>query len=165
MLSLAIGGALLMGFAASAFAANTMSPDEITSALQIIRRDADRIAAGQYHGKSLQAPAHQIGVQWYKVEPILAKNGGIIVEMRMANRAIATFDKTWKNNQKARGAAKDVSSTIADLIATRTENPRPTQAPPSAGPALGSPVPTSPGAPAASPSPAPAGSPQASARP
>ncbi len=141
-----------------------MSAQQVTAALQVIQRDADRIAAGKYHGKSLQAPAHQIGVQWYKVEPILAQNGGVIVEMRMANRAITAFDKTWRQNDKARPAAKDVSGAIGDLLATRTQNPRATPAPAQSGaPATGSVAPASPGP--ASPSPSPSAGAESSPRP
>ncbi len=127
-----------------------MSNGDVLSALHVIQRDADAIAAGKYKGKSLQAPAHEIGVKWYNVEPSLAKNGAVIVETRMANATITAFDQTWRRNGKARDAAKDVSSSVGSLIAAAAHNAQP--------------APSTTASPEVSPSAAPA-SPAASARP
>lgn len=140
----ALGAAFALGTVAAAAAPNTMSGSDVVNALKIIQRDADRIAAGKYHGKSLQAPAHQIGVQWYKVEPTLAQNGSVLVETRMANQAITAFDKTWKRNGKARGAAKDVSDSVGQLLAVRNVNPKAAPSPQGSASAV-------PASPAASP--------------
>ena len=127
--------------------ASAMSDSEVSASLKMIQHDADAIAAGKYAGKGLQAPAHEIGAEWYKVEPILAKNGSVLVETRMANASITTFSHSWQHSDKVRSAAKDVSSSVADLIsATKTPAVPGDVASPSAS-----------GSPAASP--APSGSP------
>lgn len=146
----AIGAALALGSSGAGADPTALSGSDVIKALTIIQHDADAIAAGKYHGKSLQAPAHQIGIQWYKVEPTLAKNGAVLVETRMANQAITAFDKTWKQNGKARDAAKDVSSSVGDLLAVRKVNP-PAAASPRASAAAAPASPSASAGPAASP--------------
>ncbi len=147
----AAGAGLAIGMTAAAGAAQgTMSNTDVITALHVIQHDADAIAAGKYKGKSLQAPAHEIGVKWYNVEPALAKNGSVLVETRMANATITAFDKSWRHNGKARDAAKDVSSSVASLISAAAHSAQPT--------------PSAAASPEVSPSAA-AASPAASARP
>lgn len=114
--TLALGSVVALA-AGPAFAASETDPAVMTS-LTTIKNDADQIAAGRFKDKQqLQAPAHEIGAEWYKVEPILAKSGGVLVETRMANASITAFARDWQQTNKARSAAKDVSSSVADLIA------------------------------------------------
>ncbi len=160
----AVGAGFAVGMTAAAGAAQgTMSNGDVVAALHVIVRDADAIAAGKYKGKSLQAPAHEIGVKWYSVEPALAKNGAVLVETRMANATITAFDQTWRHNGKARDAAKDVSSSVVSLISADQRNVQPAPSPsaspevsPSASPASPGPSarPTTSAAPAASEKPA-----------
>lgn len=143
--SVAFGATVALGSAATqatADAANAANP-AVEASLRTIQRDADEIAAGHYTGKAVQAPAHEIGVEWYKVEPILAKNGGVLVETRMANASITTFEKDWKQSDKARSAAKDVSSSVADLLTATKTAAQPASPAASGSPAAASPAPSS----------------------
>ncbi|MBC5798816.1 MAG: hypothetical protein GIX03_03525 [Candidatus Eremiobacteraeota bacterium] len=157
----ALGAAFAVGTVAAGATDSTMSNNDVMAALHVIQRDADRIAAGKYHGKSLQAPAHEIGVKWYRVEPTLAKNGVVIVETRIANASITAFDKTWRQNGKARSAAKDVSENVASLTTALKRNAQP--APSAAASPQASPSGTP--APAASAAPSPSAAPAASQKP
>ncbi len=144
--SAAFGATVVFGAAATqaaADAADAANP-AVEASLKTIQHDADEIAAGHYSGKQLQAPAHEIGVEWYKVEPILAKNGSVLVETRMANASITTFGKSWQQPSKARSAAKDVSSSVADLLTATKTSAQPAPAAASGSPAA---------SPAASPAP------------
>lgn len=147
----AIGALFAMGATVADAATATISNHDVVAALQIIQRDADAIAAGKYRGKSLQAPAHEIGAKWYQIEPRLARNGDVLVEVRMANAAITAFDTNWKHNGQARKSAKDVSTNVAQLIAAEKQSIKP------------SPAASSAPSPSPSPSPSPGGSPTAAA--
>jgi len=145
----AVGAGFALGTVAAGAANSTMSNSDVVSALHVIQRDADAIAAGKYHGKSLQAPAHEIGIKWYSVEPSLAKNGSVIVETRMANATIAAFDKTWRHSGAARGAAKDVSDSVASLLSAAQRNAQPAPSAAASPEASSSSAPASPAASAA----------------
>ena len=64
----------------------------------------------------LQAPAREIALQWQKIEPVLATDGNVLVETKMANATVATFEKDWQSKRDIRGEAKDLSGTIGDLV-------------------------------------------------
>ena len=123
--SFAAGALFALGTVAAGAATAPASNDGVVAALQVIERDANAIAAGKYHGKSLQAPAHEIGAKWYAIEPVLSKNGAVLVETRMANASITAFDQDWKHNREARKSAKDVSSSVADLLAAEKQTSQP----------------------------------------
>ncbi len=150
--NVAVAALFALGTVGAVAATAPASKDSVVAALQVIQRDADAIAAGKYHGKSLQAPAHEIGAKWYEIEPVLSKNGAVLVETRMANASITTFDQDWKHNREARKSAKDVSSSVADLLAAeKGSGSAPSTAPspqlsPSAAPTTSS-APTGPVAP------------------
>ena len=150
--TLTLGSAVALAAASSTQAAGQVDASVATS-LKTIQRDADAIAAGHYSGKALQAPAHEIGAEWYKVAPILMKNGSVLVETRMTNATITAFEKDWQHSGKARSAAKDVSSSVADLItATQTSGASPASGSASSGaPAAGAASPAASPAPSSSP--------------
>jgi len=130
-----LGALFALATTAAGAATAPSSGDAVVAALQVIQRDADEIAAGKYHGKSLQAPAYEIGAKWYQIEPTLAKNGGVLVEMRMANASITAFVKDWKHNREARKSAKDVSAAVAELLAAQKQSAEPSPAASPASPA------------------------------
>ncbi len=148
--NVAVAALFAIGTAAAGAATAPATNDDVIAALQVIQRDADAIAAGKYHGKSLQAPAHEIGVKWYQIEPILAKDGTVLVETRMANDAIVAFDKDWKSNGQARKSAKDVSTSVAQLLDAEKQNAQPSPSASQSPGASPSAAPTSSAAPAGS---------------
>ena len=109
----------LLAFAASpAVAADGQSArPEVTAALAAIREDADAVASGKLRGKgALQGPARDIAVRWSKVAPILATDGNVLVETKMANASVTAFEKDWQTKSDMRSEAKDLSDNIGDLV-------------------------------------------------
>jgi hypothetical protein len=96
-------------------AAKPLDPS-VSASLATIKRDADAIASGRYRGKSLQGPAHEIGVAWYNAARVLTTDGDVLVETKMTNASIAKFEADWRNETRARAEAKDVSARIAELV-------------------------------------------------
>lgn len=87
------------------------------TALQTVRRDATAISAGRYPTKAaLQAPAREIALAWSQAADVLGKDASIRVEMKMANDSVTKFEQSWQQADKARATAKDVSTSVADLI-------------------------------------------------
>lgn len=85
--------------------------------LATIERDADAVSRGRVHGSAIYKPAREIAVTWDKIEPKLIKNGNILVETKMANSSIVTFERTWKKSARAKTSAHVVEKRIAALIA------------------------------------------------
>jgi hypothetical protein len=131
-----IAGALLG--AVSNATATDLSSTQVTKSLETIKAQADAIASG--HDKTpvdVRDAARTIGVEWGKVAPVVTQE--FLVETRFANRSIATFEHEWQNATKARADAKDVSSSIAQLIDAERQSatPAPSSSPvpqPSASP-------------------------------
>lgn len=120
MLARNVSAALaIAGFVASLAGIAVAKPlDPATaSALATIERDAKSVAAGRFRGRSLQSPAREIGVAWSRAARVLARNGDVLVETKMANVSITKFEAEWRSEPKARTEAKDVAGKIADLIA------------------------------------------------
>ena len=85
--------------------------------MQAIRHDADSVAAGRFSGsKALQAPARDIALQWEKVAPVLSTDGNVLVETKMSNASIVTFEKDWQSKSDVRGEARSLSANIGDLM-------------------------------------------------
>jgi hypothetical protein len=104
---------------ATSFAADGSShrPD-VDAALAAIRSDATAVAEGKYRSHAdLQAPARDIALQWDKIEPVLAADGDVLVETKMANASVASFEKDWQSKRDVRAEAKDLRATIGDLVA------------------------------------------------
>jgi len=85
--------------------------------LQTIKSNADRIAAGRYTGKALQAPAREIALAWARVAPSLSRNGEVLVETKMANASISALERDWQTSKNIRDEAQDVSTSVADIQA------------------------------------------------
>ena len=107
-----------LGFVAAATQVAVAKPLDpaTTSALATIARDAKAVASGLYRGRSLQAPAREIGVAWYAAEKVLARDGDVLVETKMTNASITKFETDWQNEPLARAEAKEVASQVADLL-------------------------------------------------
>ncbi len=109
--------AFAFGTGAADAADGTSRMPVVTAALAAIRRDADAVASGKYKGKGqLQAPARDIALQWSKVEPMLAADGNVLVETKMANASVTTFENDWQKKADMRDEARDLSSSVADLV-------------------------------------------------
>jgi hypothetical protein len=105
-------------YAGPAFAADGSShrPD-VVAALAAIRNDATAVAEGKYASHAaLEAPARDIALQWDKVEPVLAADGDVLVETKMANASVASFEKDWQSKRDIRAEAKDLRASIGDLV-------------------------------------------------
>jgi hypothetical protein len=90
---------------------------DVDAALAAIRNDATTVAEGKYPSHAaLQAPARDIALQWDKVEPVLAADGDVLVETKMANASVASFEKDWQRKRDIRAEAKDLQASIGDLV-------------------------------------------------
>lgn len=89
----------------------------VTTSLNAIKKDADGVAAGRYKGTSLRGPARRIALRWSTIAGGLFRNPEILVESRMANRSITTFEGDWKHRKDARASARVVSRRISELEA------------------------------------------------
>lgn len=97
-----------------------ISRSDVTVSLRAIKRVADDVASGKYRDKAhLRGPARTIAIEWGKAEPVLSHRSSLLVETRIANRAIAAFERDWKKPAAARSSAKDVSDAIASLVDAR----------------------------------------------
>ena len=107
--------------AASATDGQSNTPD-VLAGLKSIRQDADRVSTGKVAGKAIESPARDIALQWSKIAQKLADDGNVLVETKMANADIATFEKDWQTKKDIRSEAKDVSSSIADLVGAEKQH-------------------------------------------
>lgn len=104
--------------AGPSFAADGSShrPD-VDAALAAIRNDATAVAEGKYRNHAaLQAPARDIALQWDRIEPVLAADGDVLVETKMANASVASFERDWQSKRDIRAEAKDLQASIGDLV-------------------------------------------------
>ncbi len=109
--------AFAFGTGAADAADGTSKTPVVTAALAAIRQDADAVASGKFKGKGqLQAPARDIALQWSKIEPMLAADGNVLVETKMANASVTTFENDWQKKADMRDEARDLSSSVADLV-------------------------------------------------
>ncbi len=103
---------------AASFAADGSShrPD-VDAALVAIRNDATAVAEGKYRSHAaLRAPARDIALKWDKIEPELAADGDVLVETKMANASVASFEKDWQGKRDVRAEAKDLRASIGELV-------------------------------------------------
>ena len=108
--AIAVAGALPAG-------ATAASPATALPALQTIQRDATAIAAGRYASKAeLQAPAREIALAWSQAANILGTDGNVRVELKVANDSVTELERNWQQSAKARSDAKNVASSVSDLI-------------------------------------------------
>ena len=115
VLTFGTAGALLAASLPAMAAPDTQAA--ALTALQTIKSDATAISAGKYATKAdLQAPAREIALAWNQAAGILGKDGNVRVEMKVANDSITEFERDWQELSKARVSAKNVSTSVGDLI-------------------------------------------------
>lgn len=140
-------------------AARAGETPQITTALETISRQAQDVASGRVHGKGpMRSAARAIALNWQQAERILVTNPDVIVETKIANRAIRQYETVYAIPAKAKKSAQDVVSAITSL---QTDMQPPSPAP-STGPSAA--ASTEPSA-AASTEPSAAASPAPSATP
>jgi len=126
---------------------------QITTALETISRQAQDVASGRVHGKGpMRSAARAIALNWQRAERILVTNPDVIVETKIANRAIRQYETVYAIPAKAKKSAQDVVSAIASL---QTDMQPPSPAPSTEPSAAAPPSP----APSAAASPAPSATP------
>ena len=133
-------------------AASAGETPQVTTALDAIQRRAQDVASGRVHGKRpMRDAARAIAIDWDRAERILVTNPNVIVETKIANRAIRQYEAVFAKPTDAKKSAQDVVTAIASLQTDmQPASPAPSTAPadmPSAAPS-----PATPPTPSAAPS-------------
>ncbi len=138
-------------FTALPLAARAGEAPQITTALETISRQAQDVASGRVHGKgAMRSAARAIAVNWQQAERILVSNPNVIVETKIANRAIRQYETVYAIPAKAKKSAQDVVTAIGSL---QTDMQPPSPAPSTEPSAAASPAPSSAASPAPSATP------------